>query len=76
MCEDVLEAKFPLSVENLKQKLKEMQDLASSLPDSSRILESTKPELEKARKLLEEAQNARYTSTSLTTPHNDSTYML
>ncbi|XP_057181680.1 laminin subunit beta-3 [Triplophysa rosa] len=59
VCEEVLDAKFPLSMENLKQKLKEMQDLASSLPDSSRILESTKPELEKARKLLEEAQNAR-----------------
>ncbi|XP_073721640.1 laminin subunit beta-3 isoform X2 [Misgurnus anguillicaudatus] len=59
ICENVLEAKLPINVENLKKKLKEMQDLASSLPDSSKVLESTKPELEKARKLLEEAQKTR-----------------
>ncbi|XP_051979459.1 laminin subunit beta-3 [Xyrauchen texanus] len=59
VCEGVLQAELPMSLENLKRKLKELQNLASSLPDSSRVLENTRPELEKARQLLEEAQSAR-----------------
>ncbi|XP_051549881.1 laminin subunit beta-3 [Myxocyprinus asiaticus] len=59
VCEGVLQAELPMSVENLKRKLKELQNLASTLPDSSRVLKKTRPELEKARQLLEEAQNTR-----------------
>ncbi|XP_016314829.1 laminin subunit beta-3 [Sinocyclocheilus anshuiensis] len=59
VCEAVLDAQVPLSVEKLKQKLKELQDLASSLPDSSRVLENSREQLENARQLLEEANNTR-----------------
>ncbi|KAF4097130.1 laminin subunit beta-3 [Onychostoma macrolepis] len=59
VCEAVLDAKVPLSVKNLKQKLKELQDLASSLPDSSKVLDNSREQLENARQLLEEANNTR-----------------
>ncbi|KTG36823.1 hypothetical protein cypCar_00015858 [Cyprinus carpio] len=59
VCEAVLEAQVPLSMVKLKQKLKELQNLASSLPDSSRVLENSREQLENARHLLEEANNTR-----------------
>uniref|UniRef100_A0A8C1W035 Uncharacterized protein n=1 Tax=Cyprinus carpio TaxID=7962 RepID=A0A8C1W035_CYPCA len=62
VCEAVLEAQVPLSMVKLKQKLKELQNLASSLPDSSRVLENSREQLENARHLLEEANNTRYTT--------------
>ncbi|XP_048037879.1 laminin subunit beta-3 [Megalobrama amblycephala] len=59
VCEAVLEARFPLTVEQLKQKLKELQDLTSSLPDSSSVLTATGPQLEDARRLLDAARDTR-----------------
>ncbi|XP_062402110.1 laminin subunit beta-3 isoform X2 [Sardina pilchardus] len=56
---EILNAKLPLSLDALKKKLKELQDLAAGLPDSSKILEESQPQLDQAEKLLEEAQNAR-----------------
>lgn len=62
VCEAVLEARFPLTVEQLKQKLKELQDLTSSLPDSSSVLTASGPQLESARRLLDAARDTRYTN--------------
>lgn len=59
VCEAILEAQVPLSMVKLKQKLRELQDLASSLPDSSKVLENSREQLENARQLLEEANNTR-----------------
>ncbi|XP_073700504.1 laminin subunit beta-3 [Garra rufa] len=59
VCEAVLNAQVPLSMGKLKQKLKELQDLASSLPDSSKVLENSKEQLENAKKLLELANSTR-----------------
>nr|XP_023696882.1 laminin subunit beta-3 isoform X1 [Paramormyrops kingsleyae]XP_023696883.1 laminin subunit beta-3 isoform X1 [Paramormyrops kingsleyae] len=57
--EGVLNTKLPLSLDSLKRKLEEIQRLAVSLPDSSSILTSTGPQLDKARRLLMEAETAR-----------------
>ncbi|XP_076857494.1 laminin subunit beta-3 isoform X2 [Brachyhypopomus gauderio] len=59
VCERVLGMKTPETVEVLKKKLQEMQDLAASLPDSSRVLKSAGPQLEQARRLLQDAENTR-----------------
>ncbi|XP_030634201.1 laminin subunit beta-3 [Chanos chanos] len=59
VAEGILNAKLPLSLAALKRKLKEIQELASNLPDSSKVLEETGPQLDKARELLEEAKKAR-----------------
>lgn len=59
VCDGVLEAQFPASVENLKKKLKEIQDAMKSVPDSSGALEDSRTQLEEAKKLLERAINTR-----------------
>lgn len=61
MCEAVLEARFPLTMDQLKQKLKELQGLTASLPDSSSVLTASGPQLENARRLLDAARDTRYT---------------
>ncbi|XP_026888172.2 laminin subunit beta-3 [Electrophorus electricus] len=59
VCEGVLGMRLPETAEALKRKLQEMQDLAASLPDSSRVLNTAGPQLEQARNLLQDAENAR-----------------
>lgn len=56
----VLKAKLPLSLATLRRKLEELKDLAANLPDSTAVLNEADPQLDAARKLLEEAQDARY----------------
>lgn len=58
----VLKAKLPLSLAALKRRLEELKSLASGLPDSTAVLKEAQPQLEAARKLLQEAQNARDTA--------------
>ncbi|XP_036386198.1 laminin subunit beta-3 [Megalops cyprinoides] len=62
VAEGVLNTKLPLSLATLKRKIQEMRELAAGLPDSTRLLASTTPQLDLARRLLEEAQNARDTA--------------
>ncbi|XP_054472751.1 laminin subunit beta-3 [Anoplopoma fimbria] len=53
----ILKAKLPL-----REKLNELNNLAASLPDSESVLKEAKPQLDTARKLLQEAQDARDTA--------------
>ncbi|KAM9813916.1 laminin subunit beta-3 [Neosynchiropus ocellatus] len=55
----ILKVKLPLSLDALNRKLEELKNLAGKLPDSSDVLNKAKPQLDAARKLLEEAQKAR-----------------
>uniref|UniRef100_UPI003AAB3FD0 laminin subunit beta-3 n=1 Tax=Centroberyx gerrardi TaxID=166262 RepID=UPI003AAB3FD0 len=55
----ILKAKLPLSLAALKRKLEELKDLAAGLPDSTAVLKEADPQLDTARKLLEEAEDAR-----------------
>ena len=55
----VLRAKLPLSLAVLKRKLEDLKTLAAALPDSSRVLERAGPPLETARRLLQQAKDAR-----------------
>ncbi|XP_041836366.1 laminin subunit beta-3 isoform X2 [Melanotaenia boesemani] len=55
----ILKTGLPLSLAVLKEKLKELKELAENLPNSTAVLKEAEPQLEAARKLLEEAQNAR-----------------
>ncbi|KAM8913252.1 laminin subunit beta-3 isoform 2-T6 [Spinachia spinachia] len=55
----ILNTKLPLNLAELMRKLKQLQDLAASLPDSSSVLKEAEPQLEAAQKLLQEAQDAR-----------------
>ncbi|XP_068172134.1 laminin subunit beta-3-like [Antennarius striatus] len=58
----ILKAKLPLGVSALKNKLQELKDLAADIADSSDVLNKAKPQLDTAKKLLKEAQNARDTA--------------
>ncbi|XP_064161662.1 laminin subunit beta-3-like isoform X1 [Anguilla rostrata] len=60
--EEILATKLPLSLAALKRKIQEIEKLAAGLPDSSKLLASTTPQLDLARKLLGEAQDARDTA--------------
>lgn len=55
----VRNAKLPLSLAALKRKLEELKNLAATLPDSSSVLDEAEPQLDAARKLLQEAEDAR-----------------
>ncbi|KAM3877796.1 laminin subunit beta-3 [Diretmus argenteus] len=55
----ILKAKLPLNLAALKRKLEELKDLAAGLPNSTAVLKEAGPQLATARKLLEEAQDAR-----------------
>nr|XP_046236163.1 laminin subunit beta-3-like isoform X2 [Scatophagus argus]XP_046236168.1 laminin subunit beta-3-like isoform X2 [Scatophagus argus] len=58
----ILNAKLPLSLAALKRKLEELKNLAANLPDSTAVLNEAEPQLDTARKLLQEAQDARDTA--------------
>ncbi|KAJ8412103.1 hypothetical protein AAFF_G00143700 [Aldrovandia affinis] len=60
--EGILNTKLPLNLATLKRKIQEIRQLASDLPDSTRLLASTTPQLDLARKLLLEAEDARDTA--------------
>ncbi|CAL8340721.1 unnamed protein product [Lota lota] len=55
----VLNAKLPLSLAALKRKLEDLKNLAAGLPDSADVLKQAGPQLETARRLLQQAKNAR-----------------
>lgn len=55
----ILNAKLPLSLAALKRKLEELKNLAAALPDSTAVLDNAKPQLDAAKKLLQEAVDAR-----------------
>ncbi|KAM4597673.1 laminin subunit beta-3-like [Polymixia lowei] len=55
----ILNAKLPLSLSALKRKLEELKNLAAGLPDSAAVLNQAGPQLATARRLLQEAQDAR-----------------
>ncbi|XP_022601051.1 laminin subunit beta-3 [Seriola dumerili] len=58
----ILKAKLPPNMAALKKKLDELKNLAGNLPDSTAVLKEAKPQLDTARKLLQEAQDARDTA--------------
>uniref|UniRef100_A0A4W5MWK0 Uncharacterized protein n=1 Tax=Hucho hucho TaxID=62062 RepID=A0A4W5MWK0_9TELE len=55
----ILNAKLPVSLATLKRKLQEIRALAAGLPDSTAVLDQAGPQLDTARRLLQEAQDAR-----------------
>ncbi|KAK2821103.1 hypothetical protein Q7C36_020446 [Tachysurus vachellii] len=59
VCEGVLGVKLPETVDALKKKLKEIQDVAALLPDTSMVLKNASSQLQEARQLLQNAKNAR-----------------
>ncbi|XP_049327763.1 laminin subunit beta-3 [Astyanax mexicanus] len=65
VCEAVLGVKLPEGAESLRKKLQEMQDLAATLPDSTRVLKEAEPKLEQARRLLQDAERTRNKSVLL-----------
>ncbi|XP_068451065.1 laminin subunit beta-3-like [Clinocottus analis] len=58
----ILKAKLPLKLASLKGKLEDLKNLAASLPDSTSVLKEAQPQLDKAKKLLQDAQDARDTA--------------
>uniref|UniRef100_A0A674E3Z8 Laminin subunit beta-3-like n=1 Tax=Salmo trutta TaxID=8032 RepID=A0A674E3Z8_SALTR len=54
----ILNAKLPLSLAALKRKLQDIRALAAGLPDSKAVLDQAGPQLDTARRLLQEAQDA------------------
>lgn len=59
MSDWILRSQLPLSHEALREKVEELRNLAETLPDSSSVLNQATPQLDLARTLLEEAQEAR-----------------
>lgn len=59
----ILKAKLPLDMAALKRKLEELKNLTDNLPDSTDVLKKAEPQLDTARKLLQDAQDARWVST-------------
>ncbi|XP_061583968.1 laminin subunit beta-3-like [Cololabis saira] len=55
----ILKAKLPVNLADLKRKLEELKNLAANLPNSKAVLREAEPQLEAAKKLLKEAQDAR-----------------
>lgn len=66
----ILKAKVPLSPDILKMKLEELKNLAANLPNSTAVLKEAEPQLDTARKLLQEAQDARCAPPTPTTHTN------
>lgn len=56
----ILKSKLPPSLAPLKTKLDELKNLAAALPDSTTVLKEAEPQLDMARKLLQEAKDARW----------------
>ncbi|XP_017352106.1 laminin subunit beta-3 [Ictalurus punctatus] len=65
VCEGVLGVKLPETVDALKKKLKEIQNVAASLPDTSMVLKNASSKLQEAEQLLQNAKNARDTALGL-----------
>lgn len=61
----ILKAKLPLGLAALRRKLDELKNLADNLPDSTAVLNDAAPQLDTARKLLQEAKDARWAFTLL-----------
>lgn len=59
VCEGVLDVKLPETVDTLKKKLKEIQDVAASLPESTTVLQNAELQLQQAEQLLHDAERAR-----------------
>lgn len=55
----ILNAKLPPRLAGLKGKLQELKDLTANLPDSTAVLKEAEPQLDAAKKLLQDAQDAR-----------------
>ncbi|XP_061788627.1 laminin subunit beta-3-like [Nerophis lumbriciformis] len=58
----ILNTKLPLSQPVLKKKLDDLKNLAKNLPDSTSILNQAEPQLDSAKKLLKDAEEARDTA--------------
>ncbi|KAK2821040.1 hypothetical protein Q5P01_023999 [Channa striata] len=58
----ILKTKLPLNLASLKRKLEELKNLSANLPDSTTVLKEAEPQLDKVKKLLQEAQDARDTA--------------
>lgn len=58
----ILNAKLPPRLAGLKGKLQELKDLTANLPDSTAVLKEAEPQLDAAKKLLQDAQDARDTA--------------
>ncbi|XP_037534463.1 laminin subunit beta-3 [Nematolebias whitei] len=56
----IMMTKLPLSLDTLKRKLEELKNLAADLPNSTAVLKKAEPQLDMARKLQQEAQDARH----------------
>ncbi|XP_027858860.1 laminin subunit beta-3 isoform X1 [Xiphophorus couchianus] len=55
----ILNANLPVSLPALEKKLEELKNLAASLPNTENVLKEAKPQLDTAKKLLQEADAAR-----------------
>ncbi|MEQ2175339.1 hypothetical protein GOODEAATRI_017050 [Goodea atripinnis] len=56
----ILNARLPISLSILKSKLEELKNVAANLPTTMNVLKEAKPQLDTARKLLQEAQDTRF----------------
>ncbi|XP_062842586.1 laminin subunit beta-3 isoform X2 [Trichomycterus rosablanca] len=65
VCDGVLGVKLPDTVDALKKKLKEIEGVASSLPDSTAVLKTAESQLDQAHRLLQDAEKARDTALGL-----------
>ncbi|KAK3512952.1 hypothetical protein QTP70_031695 [Hemibagrus guttatus] len=59
VCEGVLGVKLPETVDALKKKLKEIENVAALLPNTSMVLKNASSQLQEAQQLLQNAKNAR-----------------
>ncbi|XP_039604526.1 laminin subunit beta-3 [Polypterus senegalus] len=57
--EQVLNMKLPGSIGEIRDKVDQIKAIAGSLPDISRLMETTRSEIGKAKELLQEAERAR-----------------
>ncbi|XP_054879283.1 laminin subunit beta-3-like isoform X2 [Poeciliopsis prolifica] len=55
----ILNTSLPVSLPDLEKKLEELKNLAANLPNTENVLKEATPQLDKARKLLQEAEEAR-----------------
>lgn len=60
----ILGAEPPLNLEALRKKLEQLKDLAANLPNSTAVLAQAAPQLDAARELLDQAQDARWAPTA------------
>ena len=58
--EYVLSLQLPTDSSSVLQKIREIRDIAGKLPNVNKVLEQTKLDIEKAKRLQSEAETARY----------------